>query len=49
MVADLGRVIGLDHAIFGDLKTIPVIGGSSENPPGQWPDQFTDKVMQSRF
>jgi hypothetical protein len=49
MVADLGRVIGLDHAIFGDLKTIPVIGGNTENPPGQWPDQFTDKVMQSRF
>jgi hypothetical protein len=49
MVTDLSRIIGLDYAIFGDLNTIPVIGGNSGILSGQWPDQFTDKVMPSLF
>jgi hypothetical protein len=47
--SDVSRIIGLDDAIFGDLNTIPVIGDNSGNPPGQWPDQFAGKVMQSLF
>ena len=34
MVADLRRIIGLDHAIFDDFRTIPVIGGNSGNGSG---------------
>jgi hypothetical protein len=47
MAADLIRIIGLDRAIFGGLKTIPVIGGNSGNPPMQWPDPFTGGATQS--